>query len=511
MKKNNFFGLLAMIMGFGFLAVLSCSKDDGCETKTYYLDKDKDGYGAGAPTTACKPPTATVGQYVTKNGDTDDTNVDIFPGCTATNYYVDNDGDGYGTGNAIASCVELVGKYATQNGDLDDNDANVNPGCTLVFYLDADGDGFGVGDPILFCANPDGDKYTDNDTAFDCDDTDPNINPDASITYYPDNDGDGYGDPLSSETVSQPACDPAPEGFVTNNEDCDDQNENANPGIGQITYYPDLDHDGYGDGSNPIVQDSCDEKPEINTVLQGDDCDDSDPDIHPGAPEMPNDGIDSDCGGEEEAIIWDGPSLQFSKAANDVNWADSEGTQDQITKKIALTRSNNGFITNITWWFEETGQSPTEDEDLPWEYFGRKAQDPPMANVGGAIPNGGPQGVRWAILEQGENNQAWSNFGQLGTLGDPTHFYSLNNIVTICASLDANLDITDILDDFGIDASSFEDSSEDASSTSFPSLEGKKLGVWLVEDDIYFTLTFDKLSYLNQGGEMTYTRSTPNN
>jgi hypothetical protein len=43
----------------------------------------------------------------------------------------------------------------------------------------------------------------------------------------------------------------------------------------------DLDEDGYFDGE---------------------DCDDSDPDIHPGAEETPDDGVDSDCDGEDNPV-----------------------------------------------------------------------------------------------------------------------------------------------------------------------------------------------------------------
>ena len=82
MKKNNSLGLLSMTVGFVILTALSCSKDDGCENKTYYLDKDLDNYGAGAPTTTCAPPTSTLGQYVLKNGDLDDDDANVNPGCT---------------------------------------------------------------------------------------------------------------------------------------------------------------------------------------------------------------------------------------------------------------------------------------------------------------------------------------------------------------------------------------------------------------------------------------------
>nr|WP_299172729.1 putative metal-binding motif-containing protein [uncultured Allomuricauda sp.] len=450
----------ASFIGAALLTIISCSNDDGCVTQTFYLDRDLDGFGGSESTSACKAPTASVGQYV------------------------------------------------TQGGDANDNDVNINPNCDLIFYLDADNDGFGIGDPLLFCENPDEDIYTDNDTAFDCDDSDPTLNPDILITYYPDADNDGYGDP-NGQTRILPICEPTPEGFIDNKDDCDDTNANANPGIGQIKYYSDLDNDGYGEEEIYSLRDSCDDPPEKTSLVPGD-CDDLDPNINPEAEEDPNDGIDSNCDGAAEALIWTGPDFQFSKLAN-ADWVEGKDTGDELTDNVTLTRSTRGFITNIAWWKQVIGQVPTENEDLPWEYFGRQAELDPVANVGNEVPNGGPHGVRWAILEQGGQTESWNNFDMYGELGSPTNFYSLNNVVTICQLLKANQEIINIVDDFGIDNTS-EIEAEDFTGRSFVALENILLGAWLVEENIYFTITFTELSSLNfGGGPMTYIRSTPNN
>ncbi len=63
--------------------------------------------------------------------------------------------------------------------------------------------------------------------------------------------------------------------------------------IDGTAYYIDLDADGFGDSSSPPVS-ACTAPP--GHVGNPDDCDDSDPDIHPGAPEF-CDGVDQDCDG----------------------------------------------------------------------------------------------------------------------------------------------------------------------------------------------------------------------
>ena len=146
------------------------------DATTWYTDSDGDGYGdAGASTTACDQPTGTVEDAT----DCDDADADVNPGATevcdaddvdedcdgdvdgddadvsATTWYEDGDGDGYGDagGSTTSSCEEPSG-YAETADDCDDDDAAVNPGASET------------------CNNVDDDCDGDVDSAAACSDCD---------------------------------------------------------------------------------------------------------------------------------------------------------------------------------------------------------------------------------------------------------------------------------------------------------------------------------------------------
>ena len=116
---------------------------------------------------------------------------------------------------------------------------------------DDDGDGVTVGE---------GDCNDDDDKIYpgaeeDCngvdDDCDDDIDEGLDTTrYYKDTDGDEYGDP--DERVE--ACE-KPDGYVDNNEDCDDSERDANP-EGEEVSFNDIDEncDGldFGDGQECV-------------------------------------------------------------------------------------------------------------------------------------------------------------------------------------------------------------------------------------------------------------------
>lgn len=105
-------------------------------------------------------------------------------------------------------------------------------------------------------------------------------------------------------------------------EDCNDGDDSIHPGALEIPgngvdencdgsdaaiCYVDSDSDGYGDPYYFMLSTDgdCDDPGEAYT---GSDCDDSDDSIYPGAPEIPDDGIDQDCDGSDKTETTTEPS-----------------------------------------------------------------------------------------------------------------------------------------------------------------------------------------------------------
>jgi len=152
----------------------------------------------------------------------------------------------------------------------------------------------------------------DNDCDGDTDDDDSSLDLSTASTWYADSDDDGYGDP----DVSTQTCD-VPEGYVSDNTDCDDTNADVNPGeletcttsyddncdgasnensaFDVSTWYADSDDDGYGDSDSTIT--ACSQV--VGTVADNTDCDDADSEVNPAATELCN-SKDDDCDGETD-------------------------------------------------------------------------------------------------------------------------------------------------------------------------------------------------------------------
>ncbi len=344
--------------------------DNAVDAPTWYGDRDGDGHGNPVEaTTSCTQPEG----FVADNADCNDADDRYHPGateddCTDPNdyncdgsvSYEDADGDGYPACNDCDDNNGAVhaGQNEVCNGLDDDCDGQVDGSDAFgaqPVYADVDGDGYGnLEDLQMACSPPEG--YVADGT--DCDDTNAGVHPGAAETcngvdddcngkldddpvdaptWYVDGDADGFG----NDTFSSTACD-APPGYVAEATDCNDLDPGSYPGATERcdgldndcngvaddsaadwpTWYIDADGDGHGGDTGTV--EACEQPP--GYAVTPDDCDDTNPSVAPGAPEVCND-VDDDCDGEADEDPTDAPTW----------YADDDQDQygDPDTTKIA--------------------------------------------------------------------------------------------------------------------------------------------------------------------------------
>jgi hypothetical protein len=340
--------------------------EDAVDASLWYSDGDMDGWGdPDLSLPSCEQP----GGRVAESGDCDDSDDQIHPGaaerCNGEDddcdgevdeelqetWYADGDGDGFGDADETTESCDPGEGWIADGSDCDDSDALVNPGAAEIcngidddcdgltdddddevgstgsWYQDADGDGWGdEASAVERCEQPSGSSGTPGD----CDDGDPEVNPsalercngvdddcDGSVdendamdvsTWYRDGDSDGYGDGSRSAL----ACE-QPSGFVADDADCDDGDDDIFPGADELcdgvdndcdgssdegdavdasSFYADTDADGYGDAGSVIS--AC--TAPSGHVADATDCDDTEAAVNPGAAEICNE-LDDDCDG----------------------------------------------------------------------------------------------------------------------------------------------------------------------------------------------------------------------
>ena len=210
---------------------------------------------------------------------------------TGTTFYADTDEDGYGDpATAVQACEAPTG-YILDGADCNDIDDLINPEAVEVC------DGF------------------DNDCDELTDDADGDVDLSTGTTWYEDFDEDGYGNELSTTVTCL-----VPDGYVDDATDCNDADFSVKPGATEVcdevdndcntliddedsgldlstasTFWVDGDGDGHGWADSPgsfCVLPS-------GYAEVDDDCDDSDAGINPDETDIPQDGIDQDCDGDD--------------------------------------------------------------------------------------------------------------------------------------------------------------------------------------------------------------------
>lgn len=243
-------------------ALCSDSIDNDCDAATDQEDTgccpdaDNDSF---SPLLAgmCTPLTAGVGL---PNGeiDCDDSNSTIKPGAT----------------EICDDAVYPIG-HAKEGKPIDNNCSGVNettvdgwdhndPTCCV----DVDGDGFGLQDAYLFANSATGECVkSELQHKFDCSDTDPTVNPDT---------------PENCALVGDQNC-----SGPQSDTDTDDGTDETDPAC-----CIDIDNDGKYTGLSCLAQ---------GFIASDLDCDDSDPQVHPGIPfETCGNLLDDDCNGKTD-------------------------------------------------------------------------------------------------------------------------------------------------------------------------------------------------------------------
>jgi hypothetical protein len=272
-----------------------CDDNDPLAWSTEFVrvDNDNDGYSVGNTFALCYGNVLPTGYILdgTQLGflDCDDNDSNVY---NTYNVKVDNDGDGYSTGNSASICAgsSIPSGYvltsSTLGEDCDDNDISV---FTAVFlYVDADGDGYTIGSSINSCIGssiPSG--YSTSSLGADCNDSNFGVN--RQVTLYADADGDGYSVGAAASTCIGAAV---PSGYssTTSGSDCNDADNTV---WISNTFYVDADGDGYHGSSSVICYGNSVPAGSISTL--GLDCNDGNNAINPGVNEICDNFIDDDC------------------------------------------------------------------------------------------------------------------------------------------------------------------------------------------------------------------------
>ena len=367
---------------------------------TFYADSDGDGFGnPNIINEACEQPSG----YSPNGSDCDDGNNQSYPSAEeicdgedndcneeideglSIDFYVDNDGDGFGSDDeVVSSCQASIG-LATIGGDCDDTNITVSPfgteycdgidnncdgqideGVQTTYYLDFDTDGFGDPNTVILSCEPVEGYVLNDDDCMDtdtqsypnapefCDNTDNNcdgvVDEDTAFDaplWYADMDTDGFG----TVNLAQHSC-IQPNNYVANSLDCNDSNNNISPNASEVCngeddncngivdedsaidaqlWYADFDADGFGQVSQTTNACTLPVGYSANSL----DCDDYDNDTHPNASEMCN-GEDDNCDGV----------IDEHTAANATIWyadTDSDGFGDSNVEQASCTQPI-GFV-----------------------------------------------------------------------------------------------------------------------------------------------------------------------
>lgn len=314
-----------------------------------------------------------------------------------SSWYADLDNDGYGDASEVLMSCNQPSGYVPDNTDCDDNADSIHPGAT----------------ELCNSADDDCDGLTDEGC--------------GTFTYYPDADNDSYGDPGNPFVTSDPVI---PSGYVTDNTDCNDNNNAVNPSAseacnltdddcdGQIdegvqnTYYADSDADGYG-SSFEIT--ACTQP--SGTSANNADCNDADGTVNPAAAEVCN-GTDDNCDGQtDEGVL----NIYYTDADGDGYGSGSEIYACIQPSGTSLNNTDcNDASSAIHPFAVELCNSIDDNCDLQIDEGCGGCLNPPVAEAGMDVQVcSGDMVPVYGSISGGAASAVWTTSGSGSFLPDP--------------------------------------------------------------------------------------------
>ncbi len=392
---------------------LDCDDGDPLFTveRGWVLDSDNDGFGAGMMTLQCTAPTAAhvpssagldcndaaaavfPGQLEVCNGidddcdaqiDDDDPSTDLSTGLT---WFADNDGDGFGNAAVIVrACAAGPGRTADDT-DCSDNNPDVSPGqIEICNGFDDDCDGL-------------------------ADDADPAVDPTTLQVWYLDDDDDGFGDLQAAAA----GC-VAPANHVADATDCDD----GDPAVVAPTLWVE-DGDGDGIGAGGVSGPTC-TGPDASWVglFLGQDCDDGDDTVFPGAVDVCGDGFDQDCDGLDACGLYDDFEVLPLDPAIWVGFAGDGALTNAESASGSWSAELSGISSALTSVVFDTSSCTS----VGWSYAGQRGPESP--DFAEFLTLEWWDGSAWLIADalEGDSNNDATFSVRAGTIANPSALHA---------------------------------------------------------------------------------------